>query len=145
MLFLAGTKSGEGTLSREQFVPTVNYIVDRYIDNRYIGYMSKTENRRKQATFLTLMALLDGPKHGYDVAKFIEERSNGFFRMPFGTLYPILHSLEKEGLVTVELNEETLGRPKKIYKLTKTGKQQAQDEVSEFHLFSKAVHKMVTA
>ena len=107
--------------------------------------MNKSENRRKQATFLTLMALLDSPKHGYEVAKFIEERSNGFFRMPFGTLYPILHGLEKLGLVTVEVKEEKTGRPKKIYKLTRAGKLQAQGEVEEFQHFSRAIHRMVPA
>ena len=105
--------------------------------------MSKTEKKRKHAEFLTLMALLDSPKHGYDVSKFIEEKSNGFFRMPFGTLYPILHRLEKEGLVTVELEDKNSLRPKKIYKLTKSGKQMAHNEVSEFQLFYKAANRMV--
>ncbi len=101
-----------------------------------------SRGRKRQADFLVLMALLDGPKHGYDVSKFIEERSNGFFRMPFGTLYPILHRLEKDGLVSVEI-EGSEAKPKKVYKLTRSGKSSAADEASEFQMLTRAIAKMV--
>ncbi len=105
--------------------------------------MGKTESKRKHAEFLILLALLDGPKHGYEVSKFIEERSNGFFRLPFGTLYPILHRLEKEGFLSIELEDKNSIRPKTVYKLTKSGKNQAHSEVSDFHFFIKATNKLV--
>lgn len=118
------------------------YIVAQYIDIRYIEQMGKS-NARNQGTFLILLALLDSPKHGYEVAKFIEAKSNGFFRMPFGTLYPALHRLEKMGLIYGALDSSDAERDKKIYKLTSAGKKQAQSEVSEFQLFSQAVHRLV--
>ena len=105
--------------------------------------MGNVEKTSQQATFLILMSLLDGPKHGYDVAKYIEQRSNGFFRMPFGTLYPLLHRLEKSGFVTVDLEDSESARPKKVYKLTKSGKRHAQEEAAGFQLLSKAIEKMV--
>ena len=52
-----------------------------------------------RGTFLALLALQDGPKHGYEISTWIEARSRGFFSLSFGALYPILHRLEKEGLV----------------------------------------------
>lgn len=88
------------------------------------------------------MALLDGPKHGYEVAKFIEGRSNGFFRMPFGTLYPILHRLEKDGLVSCEV-EGSEAKPKKVYKLTRTGKTTAGEEATDFQHLTRAIARMV--
>lgn len=105
--------------------------------------MSKITNARKQGSFLVLMALLDSPKHGYEIAKFIEARTNGFFRLPFGTLYPILHRLEKDGLLTAEEAGAENGRGKKTYRLTTSGKKYAQSEVSEFQLFSKAMNRLV--
>jgi PadR family transcriptional regulator PadR len=105
--------------------------------------MSRSPNARNQGLFLVLLALLDGPKHGYEVAKFIEAQSNGFFRMPFGTLYPILHRLEKEGLINGERDATDNEREKKVYKLTPAGKRQAQGEVSEFQLFTKAMNRLV--
>ena len=104
--------------------------------------MSTNANSPKQGPFLVLMALLNGPKHGYEIAKHIEEKSNGLFKMPFGTLYPILHRLEKQAYVTVE-DERSSARPKKIYKLTKEGKSQANNEIGEFQLFVKTLNKMV--
>jgi PadR family transcriptional regulator, regulatory protein PadR len=102
--------------------------------------MSKS---RKQAEFLILMSLLDGAKHGYEISKYIEDRSNGFFRMPFGTLYPILHRLEKEDLVSVEIENGDSAKPKKIYKLTKAGRNAAGHEADEFHLYTRAISRMV--
>ena len=101
------------------------------------------EKKRKHGEFLVLMALSDGPKHGYEVAKYIEDKSNGFFRMAFGSLYPILHNLEKNNFVTVEIENEDSARPRKVYKLTKLGKQQATQETSDFMLFYKATTKLV--
>ncbi|MCB0366135.1 MAG: helix-turn-helix transcriptional regulator [Bdellovibrionaceae bacterium] len=96
-----------------------------------------------RGTFLVLMALLDGAKHGYEISKYIEERSRGFFRMPFGTLYPILHRLEKEGNVKVKIDDFSGAKSKKVYTLTSSGKKLAKEEVSEFDLLSKAIKWMV--
>jgi PadR family transcriptional regulator PadR len=119
------------------------YILVQYIVYRYYSSMSKTTNARKQGVFLILLALLDGPKHGYEIAKYIETRSNGFFRMPFGTLYPILHRLESEAMLSSESDGMDGDRGKKTYKLTGSGKKYAQGEVSEFQLFSKTINRMV--
>lgn len=105
--------------------------------------MSRSPNARNQGAFLALMALMDGPKHGYEVAKFIETKSNGFFRMPFGTLYPVLHRLEKEGMIQGEIIDDGSDREKKIYKVTAAGRKQAQNEAEEFQLFARAINRMV--
>ena len=105
--------------------------------------MTRAPNARNQGLFLVLMALMDGPKHGYEVAKFIEARSHSFFRMPFGTLYPILHRLEKDGLIIAQIESSESEREKKIYKLTAAGKKQAQTEMTEFQHFTKAVNRLV--
>lgn len=105
--------------------------------------MTRSPNARNQGAFLVLMALSDGPKHGYEVSKFIESKSNGFFRMPFGTLYPVLHRLEKEGFINGEVSADDSEREKKVYKLTAAGRKQAQAEASEFQLFAKAIHRLV--
>jgi DNA-binding PadR family transcriptional regulator len=89
------------------------------------------------------MALMESPKHGYEIAKYIETRSNGFFRMPFGTLYPVLHRLEKEGLVDGSIDTSDSEREKKVYRLTAAGKRQAQGEIGEFQQFYKAVNRLV--
>lgn len=69
---------------------------------------------------LVLTTLEDGPKHGYQIALDVEEESDGAFELQHGTLYPILHRLEKEGLIEGDWEEE--GRRRKVYGLTDRGR-----------------------
>lgn len=69
---------------------------------------------------LVLATLEEGPKHGYQIAVDVEEESDGAFELQHGTLYPILHRLEKEGLIEGAWEEE--GRRRKVYSLTEGGR-----------------------
>ena len=71
---------------------------------------------------LILSALQKGPKHGYQLALDIEERSDGRFEFKHGTLYPILHKLEKEELIEGAWSEEGQRGKRKRYQLTRSGK-----------------------
>jgi DNA-binding PadR family transcriptional regulator len=67
---------------------------------------------------LALLSLMsDGPRHGYDLMKQLEERSGGIYRASAGTVYPTLQQLEDEGLVTSESREG-----KRVYSLTEAGR-----------------------
>jgi DNA-binding PadR family transcriptional regulator len=69
---------------------------------------------------LALLSLLgDGPAHGYELMKRLEERSGGMYRASAGTVYPVLQQLEDEGLVRA-LEEEG----KRVYHLTDGGKEE---------------------
>jgi len=70
---------------------------------------------------LILASLLAGPKHGYQLALEIEERSQGTFSFKHGTLYPILHKLEKEGLIEGAWSDEGQRGKRKRYQLTDGG------------------------
>ena len=69
---------------------------------------------------LVLSTLRAGPRHGYQIAVDVEEESNGLFRFRHGTLYPILHRLEEDGLIRGSWSREG-GRRKKVYALTGAG------------------------
>lgn len=71
---------------------------------------------------LILSSLRSGPKHGYQLALDIEERSGGRFGFKHGTLYPILHKLEKDGLIEGAWSDEGQRGKRKRYQLTRTGK-----------------------
>lgn len=80
-----------------------------------------TSEHGKERGFLTLMILhlLDRePKSGYSLLKEIGERTQGTWLPNKGTLYPVLKSLEEEGLIQVT---ETGKRSKKVYSLTAAG------------------------
>ena len=71
---------------------------------------------------LILAILARGDSHGYKIAVEIEERSNGMFTFNHGTLYPILHKLEKEGLIKSIWKSGETKRKRKYYTLTPAGK-----------------------
>lgn len=70
---------------------------------------------------LVLATLRDRAKHGYQIALDVENDSNGLFRFRHGTLYPILHRLEEEGLIRGSWSPEG-GRRRKVYALTRSGR-----------------------
>jgi len=70
--------------------------------------------------FLILSSLRNGKKHGYQLTLEIEEHSDGYFQLAFGTLYPILHKLESDGLIIRE-EDNIGGRHRKIYCLSENG------------------------
>jgi DNA-binding PadR family transcriptional regulator len=73
---------------------------------------------------LALLSLLaDGPRHGYELMKMLEERSGGVYRASAGTIYPTLQQLEDEGLVTAEQDEG-----KRVFRITEQGRRTLRDE-----------------
>lgn len=70
---------------------------------------------------LVLSTLREEPKHGYQIALDVEADSNGLFRFRHGTLYPILHRLEGQGLIQGSWSSKT-GRRRKVYSITAVGR-----------------------
>jgi len=71
---------------------------------------------------LILSAVQRAPCHGYQIALEIEEQSGGYFSFKHGTLYPILHHLEKEGLIDGRWDEGRGPRKRKQYVITDGGR-----------------------
>lgn len=78
---------------------------------------------RRACTETLIMGLLrERAMHGYEMAKEIERRSGGYFRLAHATLYPALHRLEKQGLVAGLWQGPAEGRrPRRHYRLTRAG------------------------
>ncbi len=72
---------------------------------------------------LILATLADGPRHGYQLALEIEDRSAGSFRFNHGTLYPILHKLESNGFIDGSWAEPAGKRKRRQYELTTAGRE----------------------
>ena len=66
--------------------------------------------------YVILSVLKDGPKHGYEIIKHMEERTHGWYSPSPGILYPTLQLLEDTGLVRSEQAED-----KRVYHLTEAG------------------------
>ena len=92
---------------------------------------------------LILSALEGGPRHGYQLVLDLEERSGGAFRLRHGTLYPILHRLEADGLIEGAWSDEGPRGRRKAYRLTAAGEafaaRQRQDLVELLELVLRVV------
>jgi DNA-binding PadR family transcriptional regulator len=84
---------------------------------------------------LILAILFEEKKHGYQIALEVEEKSGGLFRFNHGTLYPILHKLEKDGLIKGAWQQEGPKRKRKYYAMTAKGKKYAQGRIQEWRHF----------
>jgi PadR family transcriptional regulator PadR len=78
------------------------------------------DRQRGNAEILVLALLRDRPMYGYEMIRELAERSEGYFSMEEGHLYPILHRLERQGLARTEWREID-GRRRRYYALTQDG------------------------
>ena len=86
--------------------------------------------RRGEARYVLLDALRDGPKHGYEIIKALEERSAGRYAPSPGTVYPTMQLLEDQGLVRADQGTE-----RRVYGLTEAGQAELAahaEEVADF-------------
>lgn len=98
-------------------------------------YDSQSLGRRVNE-LLILNELERGPRHGYQIALEIEERSGGYFPFNHGTLYPILHRLEKEGWIAGSWTDPGEGRARKEYGLTEAGRTHLGELLEEWRSLS---------
>lgn len=80
------------------------------------------EWKKGSAELLVLSLLEDQSRHGYDISKLIQIRSKGALRFHVTSLYPLLHRLEKEGLIDGLWVEKAEQRRRRYYKLTPQGR-----------------------
>jgi PadR family transcriptional regulator PadR len=88
---------------------------------------------------LILKTIALEPKHGWAIAKRIEQVSNDVLQVTQGALYPALHRLEQQGWVQAEWRATETGRDAKFYSLTKAGRVQLDKELAQWERLSGAV------
>lgn len=84
--------------------------------------MIGTEVKRGSIEMLILALVEDRPRHGYEIAKLIEQRSDGVLQFQVASLYPMLYRLEERGLIHGRWVEKAGQRRRRYYKLTVDGK-----------------------
>ena len=80
------------------------------------------------ATPLVLAILAEGDSYGYAIIKRVSELSGGNLQWTDGMLYPVLHRLQRQGLVAAKWGESESGRRRKYYRITKAGRAQLADQ-----------------
>jgi len=82
-----------------------------------------TRSLQKGSAELLVLAILDGPpRHGYEMARLIDARSEGRLKFQAATLYPLLYKLEKRGWLEGRWVEKAGQRRRRFYRLTAAGR-----------------------
>ena len=93
---------------------------------------------RGQLDLLLLAVLDDSPAHGYAIIERLRERSDGAFDFAEGSIYPALHRLEQEGLLTSRWTQAG-ARRRRVYSLSRGGRSALAREASEWRRVVRAV------
>src|SRR5262245_8668518 len=88
---------------------------------------------------LILKTLSLEPKHGWAIAKRIQQVSADVLQVTQGALYPALHRLEQQGWIRSEWRATETGREAKFYALTRAGRVQLEKELAQWERLSNAV------
>ncbi len=94
---------------------------------------------------MVLKLLSERLMYGYEIIKEVNRRTDNLLEWKEGTLYPWLHRLEGEGLVSSQWAETGTGRQRKYYGLTKKGMVQLASSTAEWTAFSKAINAVLLA
>jgi transcriptional regulator len=109
------------------------------IPNCEVAMASATSGATPDTEMLVLAVLGDGPAHGYAIAQAINRRTDGLLRMKEGTLYPLLHRLEADGLIRAEWRQSDKGPPRRTYDLRARGRRLLRKRAKEWRELSRAV------
>ena len=88
---------------------------------------------------LILKTISIEPKHGWAIAKRIEQVTGDVLQVTQGALYPALHRLEQQGWVRSEWKQSESGREAKFYAMTRAGNAQLKKELAQWERLSNAV------
>ena len=94
------------------------------------------------ATPLVLAILAEGESYGYAIIKRVGELSKGHVQWTDGMLYPVLHRLERNGLVAAKWGSSESGRRRKYYRLTKEGRAQLEAERKRWQVVDATLHRV---
>ena len=92
---------------------------------------------------LILKTLSWGPRHGYAVARWLEDTTAEALAIEEGSLYPALYRMERKGWIEAEWGTSELGRRAKFYSLTRAGREQLKLSVHDWRRLSGAVSKVL--
>lgn len=92
---------------------------------------------------LVLKTLSWGPRHGYAVARWIKDTTDGTILVEDRALYVSLHRLEERGWVEAQWGLSENNRKAKYYQLTSAGERQLKRKASEFTTYALAVFKIL--
>jgi PadR family transcriptional regulator PadR len=92
---------------------------------------------------LILKTVAAAPRHGYAIARWLEERTADVVQVEDGTMYPALYRMEQRGWLHADWGKSELGRKAKFYAITPAGRKRLAASTAEWQRFSAAISKVL--
>jgi len=102
----------------------------------------KTDTLNGQLDPLILATVAEEPAHGYAILQRLKLRSGGAFDLAEGTIYPALHRLERDGLLSSTWSTES-GRRRRVYSVTQAGASSLEVRRREWRQFARAIEAVM--
>lgn len=112
---------------------------------RATASLTRTHARemKKGSAELLILALVESrARHGYEIGKLIEQRSNGAITFSAAALYPLLYRLENRGWIQGRWVEQAGQRRRRYYRLTAAGRQVLGEQRSAWRAFAAAINRI---
>jgi transcriptional regulator len=93
---------------------------------------------------LVLKTLTWGPRHGYSIARWLEDTTEHTIQIEEGSLYPALYRMERKGWIEAEWGMSELGRKAKFYRITPHGRRHLKNETAEWSKLARAIALVLT-
>lgn len=103
---------------------------------------SQLEWRRGSSELLILSLIEARPRHGYEISKLIEQRSDGAVRFYVASLYPLLYRLENRGWIQGRWVEKSGQRRRRYYRLTRQGRKVLASQRRGWQVFVEAINRI---
>jgi PadR family transcriptional regulator PadR len=100
------------------------------------------ELKKGSAELLILSLIEHRPRHGYEISKLIEQRSQGVLRFNVASFYPLLYRLEKRGFISGRWVEKAGQRRRRYYQLTAQGRTVLKEQRSSWANFVSAINRI---
>lgn len=98
--------------------------------------------KRGTAELMILAVIEQTPRHGYDIAKLIDGRSDGVLRFHVASLYPMLYRMERRGWIAGKWVEKTGVRRRRFYRITPAGRAVLAEQRDNWRELLTALHRV---
>ncbi len=105
--------------------------------------MAKNDLLHGNTGLMVLALIKKQDMYGYQIIKELKEKSENVFDLKEGSLYPVLHALENDKLITSYLEDTDSVRKRRYYKITDKGIKELQSKKEEFFTFTNAASKVL--
>ena len=119
-------------------------VLTLYIDVKSIDSSRILDRELKKGSteLLVLSVLQYRQRHGYEIAKLIEERSGGALKFKVASLYPLLYRLEKRGWLQGRWVEKAGERRRRFYRITAAGRKVLKAQQNTWDAFVTAINRI---